>query len=194
VSPDPREQKPPLFRVFPRDPDRHVPVDGDYVQVRPVRLHRPGPWRTALVVALAILAAWTSLAAVLAVTVAQGLAAKLLVLAVVSVPVGLVFWATARILSVGVYATDALMRQNRVVTAVECDWADVVDVRRVAGRVRILGLGPRTDGERVVVILRDGDEIATTITTHSPDFLLRAEAYDQAALAVERWWQEARRG
>jgi hypothetical protein len=111
---------------------------------------------------------------------------------VVSVPVGLVFWATARILSVGVYATDTLMRQNRVVSAVECDWADVVDVRRVASRVRVLGIGPRAEGERVVVILRDGDEIATTITTHSPDFLLRPEAYDQAALAVERWWEEAR--
>ena len=192
MAPDPREQKPPLFRVYPRDPDRHRPVDGDYVQVRPVRLHRPGPWRTALVVALAILAAWTSLAAVLAVTVAQGLVAKLLVLAVVSVPVGLVFWATARILSVGVYATDTLMRQNRVVSAVECDWADVVDVRRVESQVRVLGIGPRSEGERVVVILRDGDEIATTITTHSPDFLLRPEAYDQAALAVERWWQASR--
>jgi len=193
VSPDPREQKPPLFRVFPRDPDRHVPVDGDYVQVRPVRLHRPGPWRTALVVALAILAAWTSLAAVLAVTVAQGLAAKLLVLAVVSVPVGLVFWATARILSVGVYANDRALKQNRIATADEGDWADVVDVRRVKDRVRLLGLGPRVDGERVVVVMRDGDEIATTITTHSPDFLLRAEAFDQAALAVERWWEQSRR-
>lgn len=192
MTPDPREQKPPLFRTYPRDPDRHRPVDRDYVQVKPVRLHRPGPWRTALVAALAIIAAWTSLAAVLAVTVAQGLVAKLIVLAIVCVPVGLVFWATARILSVGVYATDTWMRQNRVTSALECDWADVVDVRRVAARVRVLGVGPRTDGERVVVVLRDGDEIATTITTHSPDFLLRAEAYDQAALAVERWWQESR--
>jgi hypothetical protein len=188
VSRDPRQQKPPLFRVFDRDPDRHRPVDGDYVQSRPVRLHRPGPWRTTLVVALALLAAWVGLAAVLAVSVAAGLAAKLVVGAVVMVPVLLVYWLTARVLSVGVYATDVWARQNRVVTAVEADWSDVVDVRRVAGRVRLLGLGPRVAGEQVFLVLRDGSDIATSITTHGADFLLRPEAYDQAALAVEHWW------
>jgi hypothetical protein len=93
---------------------------------------------------------------------------------------------------VGVYANDRSLKQNRVRSAYEADWVDVVDVRRVVERVRVLGIGPRTDGERVVVVMRDGDEIATTITTHSPDFFLRPEAFDQAALAVERWWQQGR--
>jgi hypothetical protein len=191
VTDDPRRPKP-LFRVFDRDPDRHRPVDGDYVQTAYVRLHRPGPWRTALFVVLAFTAAWGSLAVVLAVTVARTLPAKLVVLAVAALPLMLLFWITARVLSVGVYANDRSLKQNFVRTAVECDWDDVVDVRRVADRVRLLGIGPRSDGERVLVILRDGDEVATSITTHSPDFFLRAEAFDQAALAVERWWEHAR--
>jgi hypothetical protein len=192
VSQDPRDRKPPLFRVFDRDPDRHRPVDGDYRQERLVRLHRPGPWRTAAVVAMAIWCAWVSLAAAIAVGVAQGVIAKSLVLLVGVVPVGLSYWLTARILTVGVYANDLGLRQNRVLSTTEADWADVVDVRRVPGQVPILGIGPRVAGERVVVVLADGDDILTTVTTHSPDFLLRAEAYDQAALAVERWWQESR--
>jgi len=188
VSRDPKQQKPPLFRVFDRDPDRHRPLDGDYVQTRPVRLHRPGPWRVAVVVVLAVLAAWVGLAAVLAVSVAQGLVAKLVVGAIAMVPVLLVYWFTARVLSVGVYATDVAVRQNHLLTAVESDWADVVDVRRVAGRVRLLGVGPKVAGEQVFVVLRDGSDIATSITTHGADFLLRPESYDQAALAVEHWW------
>ncbi len=191
MTDDPRRPKP-LFRVFDRDPDRHRPVDGDYVQTSYVRLHHPGPWRTALFVVLAFTAAWGSLAVVLAVTVARTFPAKLVVLAVAALPLMLLFWITARVLSVGVYANDRSLKQNFVRTAVECDWDDVVDVRRVADRVRLLGIGPRTDGERVLVILRDGDEVATSITTHSPDFLLRAEAFDQAALAVDRWWEHTR--
>ena len=191
MTDDPRRPKP-LFRVFDRDPDRHRPLDRDYVQSTFVRLHRPGPWRTALVVLLAFTAAWASLAAVLAVTVARTFPAKLVVVGVVALPLVALYLLTARILSVGVYANDWTLKQNRVGTAYEGDWADVVDVRTVQDRVRLLGLGPRVDGRRVVVVMRDGDEIATTITTHSPDFLLRPEAFDQAALAVERWWQQSR--
>jgi hypothetical protein len=191
VTDDPRRPKP-LFRVFDRDPDRHRPLDRDYVQASFVRLHRPGPWRTALVVALAFACAWASLAAVLAVTVARTFPAKLVVVAITALPLMALYLLTARILSVGVYANDWALKQNRVRTAFEADWADVVDVRRVVDRVRLLGVGPRVDGHRVVVVMRDGDEIATTITTHSPDFYLRAEAFDQAALAVERWWEQSR--
>ncbi|MFC6237946.1 hypothetical protein [Longivirga aurantiaca] len=191
MTDDPRRPKP-LFRVFDRDPDRHRPVDGDYVQSAYIRLHRPGPWRTALVVVLAFTTAWASLAVVLAVTVARTFPAKLTVLAVAALPLMVLYLLTARILSVGVYANDRSLKQNRVRSAYECDWVDVVDVRRVVERVRVLGLGPRADGERMVVVMRDGDEIATTITTHSPDFFLRSEAFDQAALAVERWWQQGR--
>ena len=178
MTDDPRRPKP-LFRVFDRDPDRHRPVDGDYVQSAYIRLHRPGPWRTALVV-------------VLAATVARTFPAKLTVLAVAALPLMVLYLLTARILSVGVYANDRSLKQNRVRSAYEADWVDVVDVRRVVERVRVLGIGPRTDGERVVVVMRDGDEIATTITSHSPDFDLRPEAFDQAALAVERWWEQSR--
>jgi hypothetical protein len=56
----------------------------------------------------------------------------------------------------------------------------------------VLGIGPRVDGERVVVVLRDGSELDTTISTVSADFLGRAEAYDVAALGLDRWWHASR--
>jgi hypothetical protein len=187
----PRQQRP-LFRVFDRDPDRHRPVDGDFVQERPVRLHRPGPWRTALVVALAVLTTWSALAAAVAVAGARGLLVKAVVLVVVMIPVGVLIWITARVLAVGPYVTDRALRQTRVLSVSEVAWGEIADVRRVPMRVPLLGIGPAIDGERVVVVLRDGSELATTVTTASPDFLGRAEAYDVAALAVERWWHESR--
>ena len=187
----PRQQRP-LFRVFDRDPDRHRPLDGDYVQVTPVRLHRPGPWRTLLVVVLAAVTTWTALAAAVAVAGAHGLGVKLVVLAVAMVPVGLLIWITSRVLAVGTYVSDRYLRQTRVLSLTDVDWVDIADVRRVPGRVRLLGIGPAVDGERVLVVLRDGSDLATTVTTASPDFLGRGEAYDQAALAVERWWTETR--
>jgi predicted anti-sigma-YlaC factor YlaD len=116
VTDDPRRPKP-LFRVFDRDPDRHRLLDRDYVQTTFVRLHRPGPWRTALVVLLAFTAAWASLAAVLAVTVARTFLAKLVVVGVVALPLVALYLLTARILSVGVYANDWTLKQNRVGTA-----------------------------------------------------------------------------
>ncbi|MFN8169461.1 MAG: hypothetical protein U0S36_11835 [Candidatus Nanopelagicales bacterium] len=187
----PRQQRP-LFRVFDRDPDRHRPVDADYVQVKPVRLHRPGPWRSLLVVLLAAVTTWSALAAAVAVSGARGLLVKLVVLLVAMLPVGLLVWVTSRVLAVGVYVTDRTLRQTRVLSLVDVDWSDIADVRRVHGRVPLLGVGPGVDGERVVVVLRDGSDLATTVTTASPDMLGRPEAYDQAALAVERWWSESR--
>jgi hypothetical protein len=188
---DPRRQQRPIFRFFDRDPDRHRPVDADYVQVRPVRLHRPGPWRSALVAVLAVASAWLALLAVLAVVTAQG-GTRLVVLAVVAVPVGAAWWLTSRVLTTGVYVHDRGLRQSRLLSALEVDWTAVTDVRRVPERVPLLGIGPRVDGERMVLVLTDGTDLPTTITTRSADFLGRAEAYDIAARGLERWWQASR--
>ncbi len=192
MTDDPRRQRP-LFRIFDRDPDRHRPVDADYVQERLVRVHRPGPWRTALVVALALVSAWAGLAAVVALSVTRSWPARLAVLAIVAVPVGALIWVTSRVLAVGPYVNDRTFRQTRVLTLTEVDWPDIIDVRRVPGPVPFLGIGPPVDGERVLIVLRDGSELPTTVTSHSPDFLGRAEAYDVAALGVERWWHDSRK-
>ena len=188
---DPRRQQRPIFRFFDRDPDRHRPLDGDFVQVRPVRLHRPGPWRVALVVVLAVSSAWLALLGVLAVVTAQA-GTRLVVLAVVAVPVGVAWWLTSRVLTTGVYVHDRGLRQSRLLSTTEVDWSAVTDVRRVPDRVPLLGIGPRTDGERVVLVLTDGTDLPTTITTRSADFLGRAEAYDIAARGLERWWRASR--
>ena len=157
-----------------------------------MRVHRPGPWRTALVIALAVLTTWSALAAAVALAGARGLAVKAVVLLIAMIPVGALVWVTSRVLAVGPYVTDRLLRQTRVLSLTEVDWVDIADVRRVRGRFPLLGIGPHVDGERVVVVLRDGSDLATTVTTTSPDFLGRAEAYDVAALALERWWHENR--
>jgi hypothetical protein len=192
MTDDPRRPRP-LFRIFDRDPDRHRPVDDDYVQERLVRVHRPGPWRTAFVVALALASAWAGLAAVVALTVAHTWPARIAVLIVVGLPVSALVFVTARVLAVGPYVNDRAFRQTRVLTLTEIDWPDIIDVRRVPGPVPLLGIGPSVPGERVLLVLRDGSELATTVTTHSPDFLGRAEAYDVAALGVERWWHDSRK-
>ena len=187
----PRQQRP-LFRVFDRDPDRHRPVDGDFEQVTPVRLHRPGPWRTAAVISLAVLTTWTALAAAVAVSGARGLGVKAVVLVIAMLPVALLVTVTSRVLAVGPYVSDRVLRQTRALSVSEVPWAEVADVRRVRTRVPLLGIGPRVDGERVVLVLRDGSDLETTLTTASADFLGRAEAYDVAALGLERWWHESR--
>ncbi len=188
---DPRRQQRPIFRFFDRDPDRHRPLDGDYVQVRPVRLHRPGPWRTALVIMLAVASAWVAVTAVVAVITAQGFT-RVLVLVLVAVPVVSAWWLTSRVLTTGVYIHDGGLRLSRVLSITEVDWPAVIDVRRVPEQVPLLGIGPRVAGERLVLVLADATDLATTVTSRSADFLGRPEAYDMAALRLERWWRHSR--
>ncbi len=187
----PRQQRP-LFRVFDRDPDRHRPVDGDFVQERPVRLHRPGPWRTALVVALAVLTTWSALAAAVAVAGARGLLVKAVVLVVVMIPVGVLIWITARVLAVGPYVTDRALRQTRVLSVSEVAGATSPTYAGCPGACRCSGSARRSTASAWWSCCATAASWPRRSRPRSPDFLGRAEAYDVAALAVERWWHESR--
>ena len=192
MSPD-RRPRPPLLRVFSRDPDRHKLVDSEFVQDRWVRLNRPGPWRVALFLLLVAAFTWLMLAAAVFVTVPRTIPGRLVAAAICSIPVSLFGWLTLRATLVGTYVRDAGIRVLRVKSSDELSWTEVVDVRRVPSTTPVLGLPfTQKQGEKVLLVLTDGSEVETTIMTHNADFLARTEAYDQTALAAERWWQETR--
>ena len=95
-------------------------------------------------------------------------------------------------MSVGVWVNDFGVRILGLVHNEEISWQVVADVRRVAGPARLLGGPVRRAGDTVWIVLVDGSDRETPLTDAGPDFLARAEAYDMAAGAVERWFEETR--
>jgi hypothetical protein len=74
-------------------------------------------------------------------------------------------------------------------------WQQVAVVRTVQQPVRWLGLPRTVQGQALLLVRRDrrdrgADEVPPLLTTHSADFLGRAEAFDRAADAVEAWADE----
>lgn len=183
-----------VSRLFGREPDPNRPLDHDYVQRKWVRLYRPGPWRVAVMVPTVLV-----MALAMTVVVAAALATPghvvvrmtgLAVAAVVAAAIGLFL---SRILTAGVYVNDDALRMLSLRGSRVVPWSGVVDVRRVPGPQPMLGLPIRsTNAEQVVLVLADGDDIATPVTSVSADFLGRAEAFDIAAMALERWWVAGR--
>jgi len=177
---------------FPRREHRG-PLDGKYVQHAWVRLYRPGPGR---LVATGGCALVTMLVAALSITLAtqsRGLVMLAVVGAISILAIGSTAAFTVRVLSSSVYVTDfgvrvLTLRSERVLA-----WTDVADVRRVGVRSRPWGLLPTRDAERVVMVVRGGDDVDAHINSVDGDFLGRPEAYDIAALALERWWRDGRR-
>lgn len=183
-----------ISRLLTGTPDPNRPLDHAYVQRRWVRLHRPGPWRVAVsvaaVLAFALLAS-SALSGTLAVPATW--LQRIVVLLVVALLVTGVGILVMRTLAAGVYVTDAAVRLLTVRRTVVLPWHEIRDVRRVPGRVPLLGvpLLP-VDGERVQFVLSDGSDLPTPLTNRSADFAGRWEAYDVAALRLERWWLAGR--
>lgn len=183
-----------VSRMFGREPDPNRPLDDDYVQRKWVRLYRPGPWRTAVIVpTVLVLAFLTAVAMVAALSVPGSLAGRAFGLLVMAAFVAVLGTITARVMTVGVYVNDAAIRLLTLRSTRVVPWSRVVDVRRVPGPQPLLGMPwlPR-HGERVLLVLADGSDLPTPVTTMSPDFAGRAEAYDVSALALERWWHDSR--
>jgi hypothetical protein len=179
--------------VFGRNPDRHLPVDEEYVQTKWVRIYRPGPWRTAGFVVMVFLTSWLAIMTILAVAVPQTLLGKLAGAGLVGIPLFVVGWLTIRMAECGVYVTDRQVRVTMLSDVVVVPWDDIVDVRRVPGPQALLSIAlVYREGERVELVRRDGEGLRTPLTSHSADFAGRAEAFDMAALRLERWWQESR--
>lgn len=187
----PREHRP-TFGWLSRTPDPDRPLDARYVQERWVRLYRPGPWRALGVTALGLLLVLLTIAVTLAVTSATGWALRLIVLLVGLALLAAAFAAVGRVLTTAVYVHDHGVRVAGLRRLTTLGWDDVVDVRRLRSPARPLGLLPRRDAETVVLVRRGGDDVLTPMTSVSSDFLGRPEAFDMAALALERWWHDSR--
>jgi uncharacterized membrane protein (DUF485 family) len=180
--------------MFGREPDPHRPLDGDYVQKRWVRLYRPGPWRVAVMVPTVLVMALAMTVVVTAALATPGHIAVrmtgLVVAAAIAAAIGLFL---TRILTTGVYVNDEALRMLSLRSTRVVPWSGVVDVRRVPGPQPMLGLPIRSPhAEQVVLVLSGGDDLATPVTSVSADFLGRAEAFDIAAMALERWWAAGR--
>jgi hypothetical protein len=75
--------------------------------------------------------------------------------------------------SVGTYVNDAGIAVQRLLATDSARWAQIRDVMDESGVV--------------IITLRDGRRIRTHISRRSPDLIGRAEAYDMAKLALQRW-------
>lgn len=190
----PEHRKSLITRLIWREPDPHRPLDHDYVQRKWVRLYRPGPWRVAVMVPTALLLV---LAMTVVVTAALATPGHMLVrvtgLAVAALVAAAIGLFLSRVLTAGVYVNDEALRMLSLRGTRVVPWSGVVDVRRVPGPLPMLGLPIRSaNAEQVVLVLTDGDDLATPVTSVSADFLGRAEAFDIAAMALERWWAAGR--
>lgn len=174
-------------------PDRKPgPVDDAYVQRRWIRPYRPGPFRVLGSLLCATATAFVTFSGFVATlelpTRPERLVGGVLTLSVAG-SLGLL---AARALSVGVWVNDFGVRVLGLVRREQLTWAEVADVRRVQGPARLLGTPLRQAGDTVWLVLADGTDRETPVNDHSPDFLGRAEAYDMAAGAVERWFEASR--
>jgi hypothetical protein len=179
------------WRFWPERPQG--PLDEAYQQVRWVRPYRPGPWRVALCALLLLVLLYGTAVALLALLRSESLADLVVRVLLVVAVFAAVVWGLVRTYVCGVWVTDAGVRVVRPFGSREWTWAGVADVRSVPGAVRVLGTPVRARGEALVLVLADGTDVETPLTSRSPDFLGRPEAYDMAAGAVEGWLEQERR-
>lgn len=178
------------WRLWPERPPG--PVDDAYVQRRWIRPYRPGPFRVALALALLAATAFVTLSGFITTLTLPTRPERLLSGVVTLAMAGSLTVVAARVLSVGVWVNDFGIRILGLAHRRQLRWPEVADVRRVPGPARVLGTPLRRGGETVWLVLQDGSDLETPLTDVGPDFLGRAEAYDMAAGAVERWFSETR--
>ena len=171
---------------------RQGPVDDAYVQRRWIRPYRPGPARVALSLAAATATAFVTFSGFIA-TLELPTRPERLVGGIITLLVaGSLGLLAARLLSSGVWVNDFGVRTLGLMHREQFRWTELADVRRVQGPTRILGTPLRGSGDTVWLVLRDGSDRETSLTSLGPDFVGRAEAYDIAAGAVERWFDASR--
>jgi hypothetical protein len=168
------------------------PVDDAFVQSRWVRPYRPGPVRVLAAGVIGTFAVFTGFAGFLAMLAEPVAWARVVDLLVTVVVAGSLVVCCARLMSVGVWVNDFGVRILGLVRNEQIDWRKVTAVRRGHGPARVLGTPVRRPGDTVWIVLADGSDRETPLTDAGPDFLARAEAYDMAAGAVERWFEETK--
>lgn len=181
------------WRLRPRTPQG--PVGSAYRQVRWIRPYRPGPWRIALFLLGGIVFFIPMFSSLMILLTAE---AALLPRLLVAGSLGLVAFGTGvivgRLFATGVYVNDFGVRILTTSGLVTLPWSEVADLSDATARAPVLGVPflPST-GRAVILTTRDGGPMRTPVTSRGLDFLGRAEAYDAAALALERWWRDSPR-
>jgi hypothetical protein len=176
----------PIFGFLWPKPEPGAPVDGAYRQTRPVRVSARGPLRVAMLVlgslAVVIVAGTSMMAAV-----ATGFSVATVVsAAVVASGVFLVLrgWV------VGTYVSDDALLVETTWRRMVLPWPEVTRLDRISTRVPLAGVPVPVRGERVIAVDAAGRLVPTHVYSTSPDLVLRPEAYDMAALRLQRWRQE----
>ncbi len=178
------------WKFWPERPQG--PVDGAFVQRGWVRPYRPGPLRVTLASVVWAACAYASFVGFLSV-LAEPSAVGRIVTAVIATAVGgSLALLGSRIMATGVWVNDFGVRLHGLVRSESLAWSNVADVRRVEAETRVLGTPVRRSGQTLWLVLVDGSDRETALTDRGPDFLGRAEAFDMAAGAVERWFVETR--
>ena len=177
------EPRKPIFGFLWPKPDPHAPVDGDYRQVRRVRVSPRGPIRiAALTLSAVLLTIVTGLSIVASASTGLSpltvLASALSASALVLVLRGWV---------VGTYVTDLGVTVETTWRHRAVPWQDVSTIVTESRRCPLLGLPIPVPADRSVLHLTDGTVLATHVYSVSPDLWLRPEAYDIARLRLERW-------
>lgn len=185
-------RRPVFWFLWPR-PDPHAPVDGDDEQVRWVRVTRPGPWRLAFLLPVSVLVVTLLAALVPAAAQATQPVERVAVLVAAGLASGAVLVLLMRAWVVGTYVNDRGVKVAGTWRTTVVRWHDVSAVYRGSGSARLLGLPVRRVAVRVDLVRTDGSVVPTHVTSVSPDLLGRPEAFDMAALRLQRWWEDTRR-
>ena len=149
-------------------PPKQTKVDGDFQQIRLIRIPARGPWRLILLVGASLLIVMFAGVAIMAVAGADILpvlaTGAVLASAVVILLRG---W------SIGTYVNDDTMIIRRMFSSAACRWSNVARVE--------------CSRRALVLYLVDGSMIVTSIRANSLDTWLRPSAYDAAMIAFENW-------
>jgi hypothetical protein len=170
-------------------PDRPKgPVGSDYRQVAWIRPYRPGPIRVAVSALGFIVTVLPMLLAVSALLTNGPILARLTYALIFGLPAAGLAIAVTRYLAVGVYVNDAGVRIMTMRAIAVYPWRLVTDVS-----TRTKDAADATEGDLVVITVRDVGPLATPVRKNSPDFFGRREAFTMASMALERWWRDAGR-
>ena len=97
-----------------------------------------------------------------------------------------------RLFAAGVYVNDFGLRVVTISSMRTWTWEQIADVSTAPGKAAFLGIKFVPVRANVVYATTvDLDRDPTPVTSVSLDFLGRTEAFDAAALAIERWWRDA---
>jgi hypothetical protein len=170
-----RERRQYFAWVWPKsDPG---PLDRDAVQHRWTRLAPRGSLALlALIICSAALACCAAPAALVILTSASEPVRFAVALGLLGVPIAAALWLLLRAWGAGTYVNDAGVKIAGVVRTTIAPWSDVLRIRR--------------GDSSVVLTLRDRGDVTALNAAH-PGWWGRADDFDIAALALQRWSESA---